>query len=105
VAIAATPLTTASITAGGTVTAYSVPSTNTGFRDLILTNASLGSGTAFTVFVGTGSGSVSTTAGFGIPAGQTVVLEGPLAASTNVYATCVSAATIVVGQGSVVSVI
>lgn len=103
--LAATPLTTATISAAGTTTCYSVPSTNTGFRDLILTNASSGSGTAFTIFVGTGSGSVSTTQGFGIPVGQQLVLQGPLAASTNIYATCVSAATLVVGQGSVVSVI
>lgn len=103
--LAATPLTTATITAGGTVTAYSVPSTNTGFRDLILTNGNANTGTAFTIFVGTGSGSASTTQGFGIPAGQQMVLQGPLAASTNIYATCVSAATLVVGQGSVVSVI
>jgi hypothetical protein len=42
---------------------------------------------------------------FGIPAGSSMLLQGPLAASTQIYATCVSAATIVVGQGSVVSVI
>lgn len=103
--LAATPLASTAITAGGTVTAYSVPTTNTGFRDLILTNGNASLGTAFTIFVGTGSSSVSTTAGFGIPAGQQLVLQGPLAAGTLVYATCVSAATLVVGQGSVVSVI
>lgn len=103
--LAATPLTTATITAAGTVTAYSVPSTATYFRDLVLTNGNAGTGTAFTIFVGTGSGSVSSAAGFGIPAGQQMVLQGPLPASTLIYATCVSAATLVVGQGSVVSVI
>lgn len=102
--LAATPLTTATIAAGGTTTCYSVPSTNTGFRDLVLTNANTGSGTVFTIFVATGASPTPSTA-FGIPAGQQLVLQGPLAASTNVYATCVSAATIVVGQGSVVSVI
>lgn len=102
--LAATPLTTATIAAGGTTTCYSVPSTNTGFRDLVLTNANTGSGTAFTIFVATASAPTPSVA-FGIPAGQSLVLMGPVAASTQIYATCVSAATLVVGQGSVVSVI
>jgi hypothetical protein len=41
----------------------------------------------------------------GIPAGQQMLIQGPLAGGTQIYATCVSAATLVVGQGSVVSVI
>jgi len=104
VPLAATPLTTATIAAGGTTTCYSVPSTNTGFRDLILTNANTSTGTAFTIFVATASAPTPSVA-FGIPAGQSMLLQGPLAASTQIYATCVSAATLVVGQGSVVSVI
>lgn len=102
--LVATPIATTAITAGGTVTAYSVPSTNTGFRDLVLTNGNANTGTAFTIFVATGASPTPATA-FGIPAGQQMVLQGPLAASTQIYATCVSAATLVVGQGSVVSVI
>jgi hypothetical protein len=104
VPLAATPLTTATITAGGTTMCYSVP-TGSYARDFILTNANTSSGTAFTVFVGTGSGSTSTAAGMGIPAGQQMLIQGPLAGGTQIYATCVSAATLVVGQGSVVSVI
>lgn len=89
---------------------YSVPTT--GYtRDLVLTNGATGSGTAFTVFVATGSASVSTTSGFPIPPGQTLVLMGEVAggaigsSNNQIYATCVSAATLVVGLGSVVSVI
>lgn len=108
--LASTPLTTATITAGGTVAAYTI-STSAYTRDLILTNGATGSGTAFTVFVATGSASVSTTSGFPIPAGEQLVLMGgvgggAVGSSNNViYATCVSAATLVVGLGSVVSVI
>lgn len=108
-AIAATPLTTATITAGGTTMCYSVNTSNYS-RDLILTNASTSSGTAFTVFVATGSASVSTTSGFPIPPGGSLVLAGQVgggavgSSNNQIYATCVSAATLVVGLGSVVSV-
>lgn len=113
VPLAVTPLTTATITAGGTTMCYSVPTTGTYTRDLILTNgATAGSGTAFTIFVATGSASVSTTSGFPIPAGQQLVLMGQVAggggigsSNNQIYGTCVSAATLVVGLGSVVSVI
>ena len=87
---------------------YSVPTT--GYtRDLVLTNGATGSGTAFTVFVATGSASVSTTSGFPIPPGQTLILAGGVAggsigsSNNQIYATCASAATLVVGLGSVVS--
>jgi hypothetical protein len=110
VAIAATPVTTATITAAGTTMCYSIPTT--GYtRDLVLTNGATGSGTAFTVFVATGSASVSTTSGFPIPPGQSLILAGAVAgggigsSNNQIYATCVSAATLVVGFGSVVSVI
>jgi hypothetical protein len=109
VPLAATPLTTATIAAAGTTMCYSVPTTGTYSRDLILTNGATGSGTAFTVFVATGSASVSTTSGFPIPPGQSLVLTGQVAAgaigssNNQIYATCVSAATLVVGLGSVVS--
>ena len=111
--LVATPLTTATIAAGGTTMCYSVPTTTGYSRDLFLTNgATGGSGTAFTVFVATGSASVSTTSGFPIPAGQTLILAGQVqggggigSSNNQIFATCVSAATLVVGLGSVVSVI
>ncbi len=108
--LVSTPLTTATLTAAGTTMCYSVPTTGYS-RDLVLTNGATGSGTAFTIFVATGSASVSTTSGFPIPAGGELVLMGgvgggAVGSSNNViYATCVSAATLVVGLGSVVSVI
>ena len=88
---------------------YTAPTTYA--RDLVLTNGATGSGTAFTVFVATGSASVSTTSGFPIPPGQSLVLLGAAAgggigsSNNQIYATCVSAATLVVGFASVVSVI
>lgn len=106
--LVANPLTTATITAGGTVAAYTI-STTSYSRDIILTNGATGAGTAFTVFVATGSASVSTTSGMPIPSGGQMVLcggqgGGQVGSSNNViYATCVSAATLVVGLGSVVS--
>ncbi len=109
--LVASPLTTATITAGGTTMCYSVPTTGTYTRDLVLTNGCTGTGTAFTIFVATGSASVSTTSGFPIPAGQQLVLQGGIAggsigsSNNQIYATCVSAATLVVGLGSVVSFI
>ncbi len=109
-ALVATPLTTATITAGGTTMCYSVPTTGYS-RDLILENGCTGSGTAFTIFVATGSASVSTTSGFPIPPGGYLLLGGGVAggaigsSNNQIYATCVSAATLVVGEGSVVSVI
>ena len=54
---------------------------------------------------------MSTTSGFPIPAGQSLVLMGGVgggsigSSNNQIYATCVSAATLVVGLGSVVSVI
>ena len=106
--LVSTPLTTATITAAGTVAAYTI-STTAYNRDIILTNGATGSGTAFTVFVATGSASVSTTSGFPIPPGGTLIMAGgqgggAVGSSNNViYATCVSAATLVVGLGSVIS--
>lgn len=106
--LVSTPLTTATITAGGTTACYTI-STSTYSRDIILTNGATGSGTAFTVFVATGSASVSTTSGMPIPAGGTMILAGgqgggQVGSSNNViYGTCVSAATLVVGLGSVIS--
>ncbi len=109
--LVSTPLTTATITAAGTTMCYSVPTTGYS-RDLFLTNGATGTGTAFTIFVATGSASVSTTSGFPIPAGQQLVLQGQIgggggigSSNNQIFATCVSAATLVVGLGSVVSVI
>jgi hypothetical protein len=108
VPLVSTPLTTATITAAGTVAAYTI-STSAYNRDIILTNGATGSGTAFTVFVATGANSVSTGSGFPIPPGGTLIMAGgqgggQIGSSNNViYATCVSAATLVVGLGSVIS--
>jgi hypothetical protein len=103
---------TTAITAGGTAAIYTV-STTTYSRDLVIANQSTAasSQTAFTMFVGCGSGSVSTTAGFAIPANGQMVLQGQVGGITFgtgsgvIYATAASAVTAVVGGGSVVSVI
>jgi hypothetical protein len=103
---------TTAVTAGGTVAIYTV-STTAYSRDLVISNQSTAasSQTAFTMFIGAGSGSVSTTAGFAIPAGGSVLLMGQAGGitfgtgSNIIYATAASAVTAVVGGGSVISVI
>jgi hypothetical protein len=112
VALATGSLTTTAVTAAGTAAIYTV-STSTYSRDLVIMNQSTApsTNTAFTMFVGTGSASVSTTAGFAIPAGCQLVLQGQVGGQTVgtgsniIYATASSAVTAVVGLGSVVSVI
>ena len=111
-ALATGSLTTTAIAAGGTAAIYTT-STSVYARDLVIMNQSTAASnqTAFTMFVGTGSASVSTTAGFAIPPGGQLVLQGQVAGitlgsgSNKIYATATSAVTAVVGLGSVVSVI
>lgn len=101
-ATVAVPIATTAIPAAGTVAVYTVPTSYV--RDIILTNPTQG-GTAFTVWVGNNS-SMTVATGIGIPANGQIVLEGPPGpVGTIFYATSVSAATLVVGAGSVVSVI
>jgi len=112
VALATGSVTTTAVSAAGTAAIYTV-STTAYSRDLVIMNRSTAptSSTAFTMFVGAGSGSVSTTAGFPIPPGGQLVLQGQaggitLGTGSNIiYATASSAVTAVVGYGSVVSVI
>ena len=111
-ALATSTLTTTAVSAAGTAAIFTV-STTTYTRDLVIMNQSTApsTNTAFTMFVGTGSASVSTTAGFAIPAGGQLVLQGQVGGQTVgtgsniIYATATSAVTAVVGYGSVVSVI
>ena len=111
-ALATSTITTTAVSAAGTAAIFTT-STTAYARDLVIMNQSTAasSQTAFTMFVGTGSASVSTTAGFAIPPGGQLVLQGQvggitLGTGTNIiYATATSACTAVVGYGSVVSVI
>jgi len=112
VALATGTVTTTAITAAGTAAIYTI-STTTYARDLVIMNQSTAASnsTAFTMYVGTGSASVSTTSGFPIFPGGQLVLQGQAggfafgSGSNIIYATAVSAVTAVVGGGSVVSVI
>ena len=111
VALSTGSLTTTAVSAAGTAAIYTV-STTAYSRDLVIMNASTAASnaTAFTMFVGTGSASVSTTSGFPIPPGGQLVLQGGVGLSigssnNTIYATAASAVTAVVGGGSVVSVI
>jgi hypothetical protein len=104
VAVLITPVTTA-IPAGTTVACYTVPTSSptVGYaHDVIVMNGNASSGTAFTVFVG--ASSASTTTAMGIPSGGQMFLQAPTPGAV-IYATCVSAATMVIGLGSVVSAI
>ena len=111
-ALATGSLTTTAVSAAGTAAIYTV-STTAYSRDLVIMNQSTAASnsTAFTMFVGTGSASVSTTSGYPIPPGGQLVLQGAVGGgsigSSNdiIYATAASAVTAVVGAGSVVSVI
>ena len=111
-ALATSTITTTAVAAAGTAAIFTT-STTTYARDLVIMNQSTAASnsTAFTMFVGTGSASVSTTAGFAIPPGGQLVLQGQVAGitlgtgSNIIYATATSAVTAVVGYGSVVSVI
>ena len=111
-ALATGSLTTTAVTAAGTAAIYTV-STTAYSRDLVIMNSSTAASnaTAFTMFVGTGSASVSTTSGFPIPPGGQLVIQGACgggsfgSSNNTIYATAASAVTAVVGDGSVVSVI
>ena len=111
-ALATGSLTTTAVSAAGTAAIYTV-STTAYSRGLVIMNQSTAASnsTAFTMFVGTGSASVSTTSGFPIPPGGQLVIQGACgggsfgSSNNTIYATAASAVTAVVGAGSVVSVI
>jgi hypothetical protein len=78
-------------------------SPSTGYvRDVVITNS--GASTLF-VSSGTGVSSASTTVSFGIPTGQSLVLEGQLPSSTIFYGFSGGTAAASIGYASVVSVI
>jgi hypothetical protein len=94
----AAPATAVSCTTTNSSILYSAPTTYQ--RDLVVTNG----GTA-TIYIGSFTAVTSVT-GFAIPAGQQMVLQGPVTAGNFVWGiTNGGAATAYVGLGSVVSVI
>ena len=71
-------------------------------RDLVITNSGA---SLLYVTAGTGATSAAAATGFGIPTGQSVVLEGQLPASTKIYGYSAGTAAASIGYASVVSVI
>ena len=78
-------------------------SPSTGYvRDVVVTSS--GASTLF-VSAGTGASSAASTSSFGIPTGQSIVLEGQLPASTIFFGYSAGTAAASIGYASVVSVI
>ena len=71
-------------------------------RDLVITNSGA---SLLYVAVGTAATTAAAATGFGIPTGQTVVLEGQLPASTIIFGYSAGTAAASIGYASVVSVI
>ena len=71
-------------------------------RDLVITNSGA---SLLYVAVGTAATTAAAATGFGIPTGQSVVLEGQLPASTIIFGYSAGTAAASIGYASVVSVI